>query len=226
MVLRRLAVALLATIPLVLFATASTAVGAGSTASYPPKPPAQETTIAPGVVYGGSAVGATTISACTASPAPQTVAQGAPFLLKVCTFLPGSLVKAYVIPPKAATVLAGGYLADGDGAIVAGPFRLMSPGHYRFSFQGTVSNVAGLGVGGIGTRGMSRVLAAQQKTVQVELDVAGVTGVTLPRTGGSGQGPTSLVWGVVLLGLGCLLVIAAVSRRRGRRTLAAAAHSA
>jgi hypothetical protein len=228
-VLRRLVVALVTVVPLVVLAATGPAVAAGSAsgASYPPNAPSQETTIAPGVVYGGSATGASTISVCAASvTVSQRVVQGQPFLIKVCTFLPGSLVKAYVLPPSSPKVAAGTSAADGDGAVVAGPFRLMSPGHYQFSFLGAASNVSGLGAGGIGTRGMSRVLAAQRKTVQVDLTVAGSDPVTLPRTGGTGEGPTSLVWGIALLGAGSLLVVAAVSRRRSRRSLATAAHSA
>jgi hypothetical protein len=214
MVLRRLAVALLAVItPLVI------ASGPATAATYPPTPPAQQTTVAPGVVYGGSAVGATTISACSDQlDVSSTIQEGEAFLLKVCGFLPGSDVNAYVRPPSGGKVLIDTLAADGDGIVVAGPFRLTAPGRYVFYLAGSADNVTSLGGGGIGSRGTSKLLADPNRVVQVALTVPAAGDSALPRTGGDGGGHSAAVlgFGIGLAGA-FLLLVAGVRRRAIRR---------
>jgi hypothetical protein len=217
MVLRRLAVALLAIVtPVMLVAGPATA------ASYPPKPPTHQTLIAPGVVYGGSAAGVTTIAVCADQLAASvTVQQGVPFLLKVCGFVPGSAVNGYVRPPQGSKTLIGAFAADGNGKIVAGPFRLTAPGRFVVSLAGTGGTVTGLGVGGVGSRGMSRVFADPQRVVQVTLTVPAAGNSALPRTGGDGGGHSALTLGLGLGLSGVFLMLLAIGIRR--RSVRAAA---
>ena len=190
-------------------------------ATYPPGPPATQVTVVPGVVYGGPKTGAMTLSVCAGASTARTVHEGEAILIEVCTFLPGSVVKMYVTPPGSAQTHVGDLQADGNGAVVGGPFRLTHPGHYRFSFKGTKSDVQGLGVGGVSSRGMSRPMADPNHVVNVDITVPAAG--NLAQTGGDSGGHSSLIWGAGLVLLGSLLVLLYVRRRRRPATVEAQA---
>jgi hypothetical protein len=215
MSLRRIAVALLA-----LVAPVMIVAGPVAAANYPPSPPANQTIVAPGVVYGGSAAGASTISVCNdAVSYAGKIQQGDPFLIKVCGFAPGSTVKVFVLPPRGHKTFVADQVADGDGALVAGPFRLTAPGRYLFFFAGPTGDLNGLAVGGgggIGARGMSKAFAAPDRSVQVGLTVPVAGDGSLPRTGGDGGGHSAASVGFGLMLTGTLLILGVALRRRGR----------
>ncbi len=215
MQLRRLAVAALAAgISLIGFA-----VPAGA-ATYPPAAPTQQKTVAPGVVYGGSAAGAAAIDTCSGSLSAR-IAAGSPFTIKVCGWIPGVGVAVSVTSPNGNPAKLGTIGADGDGAVTVGPLRLGAPGSYHFMFKGPRGSVQGLGVGGVGSRGLSRVAAAPNGAVAVTVTVP--ADGTLPQTGSDSSGPSTLVWGAGLLLLGALILL--VVRARRRRTPGVAAVS-
>jgi LPXTG-motif cell wall-anchored protein len=181
-------------------------------ATYPPGPPTTQVTVVPGVVYGGPKTGVMTLSVCAGASTARTVHEGQAILIEVCTFLPGSLVKMYVTPPAGAQTHVGDMQADGNGAVVGGPFRLTHPGHYRFSFKGTAADVQGLGVGGVSSRGMSRPMADPNHVVNVDITVPAAG--NLAQTGGDGGGRSATVWGAALVLVGTMLVLLYVRRRR------------
>lgn len=214
MQLRRLAVAVLAAgIPLIGFAAPAGA------ASYPPGVPTQQKTVASGVVYGGSAAGSTAINTCSGSMSAR-IAAGAPFTIKVCGWIPGTGVTVSVKPPHGASATIDTLPADGDGAVTVGPLRLSAPGSYIFRFKGLRGTVEGLGVGGVGSRGLSRVAAAP---VDLAVTLTVPADGTLPKTGSDSSGPSTAIWGGGLLLLGALILL--VVRARRRRTPGAAAVS-
>src|SRR4051794_36634336 len=109
--LRRLTVAVLAAaIPILTIA------GPASAATYPPGIPAEQKTVAPGVVYGGSSTGAQLLDTCSGSKT-ATVAEGAAFVIRVCGWLPGSNVVFTLTTPDDATKTVGTLVADGDGSV-------------------------------------------------------------------------------------------------------------
>jgi LPXTG-motif cell wall-anchored protein len=191
-------------------------------ATYPPGPPTTQTTVVPGVVYGGPKTGAMTVSVCAGGSSARTVQEGAAFLIQVCGFLPDSLVNMFVTPPNALKTHVGDLVADGNGAVFGGPFRLTRPGHYLFSFKGSKGNLQGLGVGGTGARGMSRPMADPNHVVNVDITIPALG--NLAHTGGDGGGHSAAVWGAGFVLLGSLLVLLYVRRRRS--TPAAASVSA
>jgi hypothetical protein len=209
MQLRRLTVAVLAAaIPFVALA------GPASAATYPPGVPAQQTTVAPGVVYGGSATGAQVIDTCSGTRS-ATVAEGAAFVIRVCGWVPGTGVVFSVTTPDGTKRTVGTISADGDGSITTGALRLDAPGAYLFDFRGVGGTVQGLGVGGVGSRGASRVLADPNRTVPVTITVPAAG--NLPHTGGDGGGGSAATWGLALVGLGLLFVLGVRLRRQTRR---------
>src|SRR3954464_5103117 len=207
MKLRRLTVAVLAVaIPIVALA------GPASAATYPPGVPAEQKTVAPGVVYGGDSTGVPVTSVCDGQTSlGVTVAEGAPFVLKVCGWVPGTGVTVTVKTPSGATAEVDTIPADGDGAVTTGPLRLTTPGAYSFTFRGVGGNVQGLGVGGVGSRGLSRVMADPNRTVTLSITVPAAG--NLPHTGSSTGGPSTAVWGGVLLVLGALVLLGVRARR-------------
>ena len=210
MQLRRLTVAALAAgISLIGFA-----VPAGA-ATYPPGVPTQQKTVAPGVVYGGSTAGATAIDTCSGSMSAR-IGAGAPFTIKVCGWIPGTGVTVTVKAPRGSGTVDT-LPADGDGAVTAGPLRLSAPGSYVFTFKGLRGTVQGLGVGGVGSRGLSRIAAAP---VAVAVTLTVPADGTLPQTGSDSSGPSTAIWGGGLLLLGALILL--VVRARRRRTPASA----
>jgi hypothetical protein len=211
MVLRRLAVALVAVVvPMAI------AVAPAEAATYPPKPPTQQTTVASGVVYGGTMAGAKTLSVGASKLSGSVrLEQGEAYVLNVAGYLPGSDVAVSVLPPNAKKVLIGALTADGNGTVVAGPFRLTAPGRYLVSLEGTDDgNVTGLGVGGVRSAGMSRVFADPTRVVEVSLTVAAAGDSALPRTGGDGGGHSALGLGIGIVLAGALLMLVAGVRRR------------
>jgi len=125
--------------------------------------------------------------------------------------VPATDISLDVDPPQAGRTHVGSLVADGNGAVVGGPFALTDPGHYAFYFTGTLGSSSALGVGGLHARGLSRVFA-DPTTVEVDITVTGA-GV-MPHTGGDGGAHTALVWGAGLVALGSALVLAVNRRRR------------
>ena len=215
MQLRRLAVAVLAAaVPLLALGTPAGA------ATYPPNVPTTQHAVAPGVVFGGSTAGAVVIDACHGSTTAR-IASGAPFSIKVCGWIPGTGVAVSVQPPSGSTRTIDTVPADGDGDVTVGPLRLNAAGSYRFTFRGQRGSVQGLGVGGVGTRGLSRIAAAPKSTLAVTMTVPAVG--TLPQTGSDSGGPSTVIWGGGLLLLGALLLLVVRARRRRAPATAAAA---
>jgi hypothetical protein len=210
--LRRLTVAVLAAaIPILTLA------GPAAAATYPPGIPAAQKTVAPGVVYGGSSSGAKVIDTCSGAKT-ATVAEGAAFVVRVCGWGPGSNVVFTLTTPNGTTKTVGTLVAKGDGSVTTGALRLTAPGAYKFVFRGVGADVQGLGVGGVGSRGVSRVLADPNKTAAVTITVPAAG--NLPHTGGSGGGSSAAAWGLGLVGFGLLVVLGVRIRRQTRHAQA------
>jgi hypothetical protein len=210
MQLRRLTVAVLAAaIPILALA------GPASAATYPPGVPTTQRTVVPGVVYGGDATGAQVIDTCSGDHS-ATVAEGAPFVIRVCGWAPGTGVTVSVTAPGGTPKTLDTIPAKDDGSVTTGALRLDAPGTYSFSFRGVGGATAqGLGVGGVGSRGASRVFADPNRTVAVSITVP--TAGNLPHTGGDGGGTSAATWGLALVGFGLLVVLGVRLRRQARR---------
>ena len=207
MKLRRLAVAVLAVgIPLLGFAAPAGA------ATYPPGVPTQQKTVAPGVVYGGLDRWGATSSTRAAASDPPASPRALPSSSRSAAGSPERASRSRCTPPAVRPARSTRSRPTATGRSRLGPLRLNAPGSYRFTFRGLRGTVQGLGVGGVGSRGLSRVTAAANGSVAVTLTVP--ADGTLPHTGSDSGGPSTAIWGGGLLLLGALLLLVVRARRR------------